>query len=222
MLFSLEGLHSVSEFIEREREMQAIEKHFLVEKQAVPYGPTRRKTFLLHGLGGMGKTQLAVAFARRHQNRFSAILWMDGSSIAQLKQSFVAVASKIPQDELTANVVESLQADRLDADVIVTGVLRWLSLPSNKYWLLIVDNIDRDWNAKENDSLSFNPREYLPQADHGSILVTSRLAEMEDGFEVKLHVGRVDDAQARSMLKSNAGKELEGTSRSNVRCIRLY
>jgi adenylylsulfate kinase-like enzyme len=72
-------------FIEREREMQAIERHFLAEKQAVPYSPTRRKTFLLHGLGGMGKTQLAIAFARRHQQRFSAILWLDGSSIDQLK-----------------------------------------------------------------------------------------------------------------------------------------
>jgi hypothetical protein len=118
--------------------------------------------------------------------------------------------------------VVSLQGDRLDADVIVRGVLRWLSLPSNKHWLLIVDNIDRDWNAKEHDSLAFNPREYLPQADHGSILVTSRLAEMEDGFEAKLHVDRVDDAQARSMLESYAGKEQEGTSRSNVGCIRLY
>jgi hypothetical protein len=202
--------------------MQAIEEYFFAEKQAVPYSPTRRKTFLLHGLGGMGKTQLAVAFARRHQQRFSAVLWLDGSSIDQLKQSFAAVASKIPQDELTANVVVSLQGDRLDADVIVRGVLRWLSLPSNKHWLLIVDNIDRDWNAKEHDSLAFNPREYLPQADHGSILVTSRLAEMEDGFEAKLHVDRVDDAQARSMLESYAGKELEGTSRSNVGCIRLY
>jgi hypothetical protein len=202
--------------------MQAIEKYFFAEKQAVPYSPTRRKTFLLHGLGGMGKTQLAVAFARRHQQRFSAIFWMDGSSIDQLKQSFVAVASRIPQNELTANVVESLQGDRLDADVIVRGVLQWLSLPSNKHWLLIVDNIDRDWNAKESDSLAFNPRKYLPQVDHGSILVTSRLAEMEDGFEAKLHVDRVDDAQARSMLESYAGKELEGMLRSNVGCIMLY
>lgn len=202
--------------------MQTIERHFLAEKQAVPYYPTRWKTMLLHGFGGMGKTQLAVAFVRRHQQRFSAILWLDGSSIDQLKQSFAAVASKIPQDELTANVLESLQADKLDADVIVRGVLRWLSLPSNKYWLLIIDNIDRDWNAKEHDSQALNPRKYLPQADHGSILVTSRLAEMEDGFETKLHVDRVDDAQARSMLESSAGKELEGTLRSNAGCIRLY
>lgn len=115
--------------------MQAIEEYFFAEKQAFPYSPTRRKTFLLHGLGGMGKTQLAAAFARRHQQRFSAVLSLDGSSVDQLKQSFAAVASRISQDELRADVVESLQADRLDADVIVKGVLRWLSLPSNKHWL---------------------------------------------------------------------------------------
>jgi hypothetical protein len=202
--------------------MQAIERHFLAEKQAVPNSPTRRKIMLLHGLGGMGKTQLAVAFARRHQQKFSAILWLDGSSINQLEQSFVAVASRIPQDELTADVVESLQADGLNADVIVKGVLRWLSLSSNKHWLLIIDNIDRDWNAKEHDSLAFNPREYLPHADHGSILVTSRLAEMEYGIEAKLHVDRVDDAQAQSILENYACKKLEGTLRSVIGCIWLY
>jgi hypothetical protein len=202
--------------------MQAIEEYFFAENQAFPYSPTRRKTFLLHGLGGMGKTQLAAAFARRHQQRFSAVLSLDESSVDQLKQSFVAVASRIPHDELTANVLESLQANKLDADVIVRGVLRWLSLPSNKYWLLIIDNIDRDWNAKEHDSLAFNPREYSPQADHGSILVTSRLAEMEYGFEAKLHVDRVDDAQAQSMLENYACKKLEGTLGSVVGCIRLY
>jgi adenylylsulfate kinase-like enzyme len=76
--------------------MQAIEKYFFAEKQAFLYSLTRRKTFLLHGLGGMGTTQLAVAFARRHQQRFSAILWLDGSSIDQLKSSLAAVASRIP------------------------------------------------------------------------------------------------------------------------------
>lgn len=103
----------------------------------------------LHGFGGMGETQLAVAFIQRHLQRFSAVLWIDGSTIDRLKQSFVAVATKIPQDELTANVVESLQDDRLDAVVIVRGVPRWLPLSSNKQWLLMGDNIDRDWNAKE-------------------------------------------------------------------------
>jgi adenylylsulfate kinase-like enzyme len=38
----------------------------------------RRKVFVLYGLGGIGKTQLAVEFARKHQSTFSAIFWLDG------------------------------------------------------------------------------------------------------------------------------------------------
>jgi hypothetical protein len=173
--------------------------------------PMRQKTFLLHGLGGMGKTQLAVAFARKHHDRFSAVFWLDGSSVDRLKQSFMTTASILPQEELTADVKESLQAEKIDADVVVRGVLRWLSLLSNKHWLLIIDNADREWAPGHSDLLTYNVRKHFPERDHGSILVTSRLAGMARTFEAELHVDRVDDVQARSMLEINACRELEGS-----------
>jgi hypothetical protein len=203
-----------------------MEEYLVPRKRAVLHSSTKQKTFLLHGLGGMGKTQLAIAFVRKHNDKFSAVLRLDGSSVDRLKQSFVAVASELPQDELTADARESLQAGKkagkIDADVVVRGVLRWLSLPSNKHWLLIIDNVDRDWNAREKVPLAYNAREYLPQADHGSVLVTSQLAGMADMFEAELHVDRVDDTQARSILESNAGRALEGTSESSIDRIRSY
>jgi hypothetical protein len=214
--FSLGNLQLISRFVERAQEMRAIEDHFLPEKQAVTHSSTKRKTFLLHGLGGMGKTQLAVAFARKHHDKFSAVLWFDGSSIDRLKQSFVAIACELPQTELMADVAESLQVGKVDTDVVVRGVLAWLSLSSNKHWLLILDNVDRDWKTTERDPLAYNAKEYFPRADHGSILVTSRLVSIVDIFEANLHVGRVDDAQARSILEVNAHTELEGTPRRAI------
>jgi hypothetical protein len=214
--FSLGNLQLISRFVERAQEMRAIEDHFLPEKQAVTHSSTKRKTFLLHGLGGMGKTQLAVAFARKYHDKFSAVLWFDGSSIDRLKQSFVAIACELPQTELMADVAESLQVGKVDTDVVVRGVLAWLSLSSNKHWLLILDNVDRDWNTTERDPLAYNAKEYFPRADHGSILVTSRLVSIVDIFEANLHVGRVDDAQARSILEVNAHTELEGTPRRAI------
>lgn len=53
-----------------------------------------RKVAVVHGLGGIGKTQLVVEFARKHEGRFSAIFWLDGSSEASLKQSFVEAAQR--------------------------------------------------------------------------------------------------------------------------------
>jgi hypothetical protein len=214
--FSLKALPAVSRFVERKNEMQAMEEYFLSRNQDIVHSETAQKTFLLHGLGGMGKTQLAVAFARKHHDKFSAVLWLDGSSVDQLKQSFVAVASKLPQDQFTADVKECCQAEKIDADIIVKGVLAWLSLPSNKHWLLIIDNVDREWTTRENDPLAYDAKEYFPHGDHGSILVTSRLAGAARLFEAELLVDRVDHAQARSMLESNACRELEGMLESNT------
>lgn len=206
----------MSRFVKRETKMQAIETYFLPNKRSAAHKSIERKTFLLHGLGGMGKTQLAVAFARNNCTEFSAVLWLDGSSIDRLKQSFMVVASGIPQDELITEITESLQVGNVDADLVVKGVLRWLSLPSNKHWLLIIDNVDRDWKATEKDPLAYDLIDYLPQGDHGSLLVTSRLAGRVNMFEAETHVGQVDDAQARSILESNAGKEVGGTLTSNT------
>jgi hypothetical protein len=100
--------------------------------------------------------------------------------------------------------------------VVVTGVLRWMSLPLNKHWLLFIDNVDRDWNTRDNNRLAYNVRGYLPQGVHGSILVTSRLAGESRTSEGELLIHRVDDEQARNILESNACKELEGVSEGNI------
>jgi Cdc6-like AAA superfamily ATPase len=67
--FSLRGVPVVSQFVARDAEMQALEK-LLID---TPLTTSRRNVVVVHGLGGIGKTQLAVEFARKHQRRFSAV-----------------------------------------------------------------------------------------------------------------------------------------------------
>ena len=86
--FSLQGVPIVSQFVAQDAEMQALEK-LLVDTAPTT---TSRNVVIVHGLGGIGKTQLVVKFAREHQGRFSAVFWLDGSSEASLKQSFVSMA----------------------------------------------------------------------------------------------------------------------------------
>ena len=52
----------------------------------------RRRIHVLHGLGGIGKTQLAIAYARKHQQRYTAILWLNGNSWDTLVHSFAVFA----------------------------------------------------------------------------------------------------------------------------------
>ncbi|PVI00232.1 hypothetical protein DM02DRAFT_527522 [Periconia macrospinosa] len=167
----------------------------------------RRNVVVAHGFGGIGKTQLAVEFARSHQHRFTSIFWLDGSSEARLKQSFVEAMARLPQSELTGEGAEALKQSQPDTDVAVRECLQWLSLSSNPNWLLIFDNVDRDFHDKD-DPQAYNVKNYFPHPDHGSILITSRLASLSrHGSGVK--VGTVAAEQALAILENSAGKVVE-------------
>jgi hypothetical protein len=202
--FSLQGVPVMNKFVPREEVMQQLRQLF---KSKPPGTSQRRVVGIVHGLGGIGKTQLAVEFAREHQRNFSAIFWLDGSSETNLQQSFVGILQRLPQGELTAEGMRIRTQSVVDIDVVVRECLRWLSLSSNHNWLLVIDNVDRDHHKKE-DSQSYNVKEYFPPADHGSILITSRLANLQRlGTGVK--VGTVAAEQARAILENNAGRDIE-------------
>jgi hypothetical protein len=48
----------------------------------------------VHGLSEMGKTQLALAYAKRYKDRYLAVLWVN-SKDDTLKQGFAAAARRI-------------------------------------------------------------------------------------------------------------------------------
>jgi hypothetical protein len=198
----------VNEFVTREDEMEALQK--LLINGPIPR-KGRRNVVVIHGLGGIGKTQLAVEFARKHHRHFSAAFWLDGSSEISLKQSFVDMKRRIARSEMTANNVTQLSDVTIDPDVAVRDCQHWLSLPSNSRWLLLIDNVDRDYRDKT-DLQAYNIKKYFPEADHGSMLITSRLSDLQRlGSGVKL--GTVDAEQARTILENNAGRVIEGKSK---------
>ena len=208
--FSLRGVPVVGQFIQRDAEMQELECFFF-KKPATTEKPTatsRRKVFIIHGLGGIGKTQLAVEFARKHHCRFSSVVWLDGSSETSLKQSFTNMMQRLLQDELTTHGVEILKHSGIDVNVAVRECLQWLSLISNYQWLIIFDNVDRDPYDKD-DLHAYNVHDYFPQADQGSILITSRLASLRR-HGLGLKVGTVTKEQARAILESHAGRVVKG------------
>ena len=164
----------VNEFVDRPSDMAELERALLPQRQ---HGC--QKVFVLYGLGGIGKTQLSVEFARRHHRKFSSVFWLDGRTEDSLKQSIAACASRIPEGQIAESSRAYSATSTGDVDAVVRDVMSWLSRPDNRDWLVIFDNVDRESGVDNADPDAYDITRYLPGADHGSILITTRLASLE-------------------------------------------
>ena len=75
----------------------------------------------LHGLGGAGKSQLALAYAEKHKDRYNPILWIDATNEEAVQSSFRRCAAELGLPEERAEKPESVLTDG-----VVQAVLRWL------------------------------------------------------------------------------------------------
>ena len=204
--FSMEGLPVTDHFVQRDTEMAQLEKFFGSD---VDTDRKRRKVFVVHGLGGMGKTQLCVEYVRRHKEDFTAVFWLDGASKDALRQSLANAAARLPKEgPLSAGLPVP---DAHDVDGSIEALLRWLSLEANTGWLLVLDNIDREWQGANGraDPEAYDFKDYLPPADHGSVLITTRLGRLQRA-KASLRLGEVGNDVGREMLESRAGRKLLG------------
>jgi hypothetical protein len=122
------------------------------------------RSFAICGLGGMGKTELAVEYAYSRRESFEAIFWLAAEDAKILASDFAQLAIRLGFEDSPSDFAAS-------RDV----VMGWLAQPLRKMsspdtpdnlvsWLLIFDNVDNL------DTLS----DYWPKFGRGSVLITSR------------------------------------------------
>ncbi|CAG8293488.1 unnamed protein product, partial [Penicillium salamii] len=149
-----------------------------------PTDSPSRKVAILYGLGGMGKTQLAIRFARDHKDHFTAIFWLSGKDRDALLQSLSSAWNRLSGQGWDS---EATNDDR-EAEQRARHMLRWLALDGNSRWLIVFDNIDQYSPSHSAVVDGYDIEEFFPKADHGSILITSRLqglAELGGLFPVQ-------------------------------------
>ena len=110
------------------------------------------------GLGGIGKTQMALEYAYRYGSKYAAVLWVRAASSSELVSSFVELAS----------VLNLPERNEQDQSIIVEAVQRWLRLHTG--WLLVFDNMDDPAVAKP----------FLPNVGSGHLLFTTRVQALSD------------------------------------------
>lgn len=90
-------------------------------------------------------------------------------------------------------------------------MLRWLGLDGNSCWLIIFDNVDRYHPFDSSISDGYDIAEFFPKADHGSILITSRLQGLTELGEPFL-VRRLDSHSSIQLLLQSSGVLLRNTT----------
>ena len=121
-------------------------------RSALTSGQPAALTQAIHGLGGVGKTQLAVEYAYRHAADYDLGWWVRAEELATLAADYAALAGPLDLPE----------KDEPDQRLVVQAVRRWFA--QNTGWLLIFDN------APGQEAV----RPYLPQGATGHVLITSR------------------------------------------------
>lgn len=110
----------------------------------------------LHGMGGVGKSQIAIEYTYRNRSKYQLVWWIPSEQPSQILASLVELALLLGHEP-------GLAAS--DAVLQVQAALRAGSPYEN--WLLIFDN------AETLDAV----RPYFPEAGTGKVLVTSRNPE---------------------------------------------
>jgi hypothetical protein len=173
--FSVPEVPHVEHFVGRSEELDKIHKELQHNGS--------RKTVVVHGLGGMGKTQLVLAYAQRHRKEYSAVFWVNSKSEDMLKQGYVAAADRICREHPSLVHLRAV-AEGGNLDEAAEAVKRWLSSAGNDRWLVIFDNYDTPKLPGHDEHGTFDIRPFLPEAHHGAVLITTRSSQLQLGRPV--------------------------------------
>ncbi|MER7000386.1 FxSxx-COOH system tetratricopeptide repeat protein [Streptomyces sp. NPDC000410] len=121
------------------------------------HGPTAVLPHALHGMGGVGKSQLALEYVYRHAAEYDVIWWIPAERPTQIQQAFVELARRL-------HLPVSLEA--ITAVPAVLEALR-TGIPYGN-WLLVFDNAESPSAVQE-----YFPST-TPGGPVGSVIVTSR------------------------------------------------
>jgi tetratricopeptide (TPR) repeat protein len=165
---------------------EALDRLDAILTQDKPAAVTQDSRAAVQGMGGVGKTSLAVEYAHRFRNLYDGVWWCPAETRTDLMTSLTALAVEF----------EVASPEEADIEKAAKAALRRLT-EQREIWLLVYDNVTAP------DEIA----DLLPSAG-ARVLITSRFSDWSEwADEVSLDVLPVEEAMA--FVQARAGRRDE-------------
>ena len=151
------------------------------------------------GLGGVGKTQVALELAYRTRERYPecSVFWVPATSVESFQQAYLEVGRQLQ--------IPGLEEEQADVRKLVQ---RHLSQESAGRWLLIfdsADDIDMWINNTGNKNESPSLIDCVPRSSQGHLVFTTRSRKIAVKFTQQnvIEVPEMDEEVAKQMLSKS-------------------
>ncbi|WP_405895328.1 FxSxx-COOH system tetratricopeptide repeat protein [Streptomyces sp. NBC_00104] len=148
----------------------------------------------VHGLGGIGKSTLALRYAHRHRSDYTLIWWINAASPDEIETSLT---------ELTTALVPDWAASA-QRGAQLSWAKQWLAW--HRDWLLIYDNVE--------DPADLAP--YTGALHRGHHLATSRRTTGWPDSAATLCLGNLDPDDATTLLCDLVFRDIQPTPQQKV------
>jgi len=196
--FNATGFPIMGKFVGRNLELALMDKALIPPDKA-----TRSRRVVLHGLGGIGKTQIAVEYANSRRKNFSAVFWISAKSEEVLKHMLAAFAERIPLQDVLDSSGQIIKTND-GFERAYTAVKEWLDLPDNHRWLIVFDNVDKHQpsGSGRDDTKIFDIRHHIP--GQGNVIITTRLADLRRLGE-DIEIEKMSEEESLQILCNASG-----------------
>ncbi|KAI9715704.1 MAG: hypothetical protein M1812_005856 [Candelaria pacifica] len=175
----------------------------------------------LAGIGGVGKSQIAIEYCYRFKDEHPAgnVFWVYANSVARFDQAYREIARKLDLPGWENPKVNTLQL-----------VSEWLSDEEHETWLMILDNAD-DTEAlfgagshglMLEDAQTVPRVSYVPRNSKGSIIITTRdtrVAEILTNREKSIMVLPLSAQEAEFLMHSKLQQDAAGTKADTLELL---
>ncbi|KAJ5806306.1 uncharacterized protein N7503_003908 [Penicillium pulvis] len=199
------------EFINRGTLLDEVDKRLSkLRSDEKDTNPRSRIAFV--GLGGVGKSQLAIecSYRIREQSPDTWVFWVYASNTARFEQSYWEIANRA---KITGRHDPQANIFKLVCD--------WLQDAKNKKWVLILDNVDDDDVLQAHISVNMETQvdigngafkqplsAFIPQCQHGLLIMTTRsrsvASKIVDDSDI-IAVNPMDKSQASALMEKKLG-----------------